>query len=515
MVFINDIRRGNLHMQLMYKALFELSADRSEFMSRLFTKAKPASVTASSTAGELSEAYWLADTIVENNNARYNANLKALHRSPDENAQAAARQRRRRGISNVYYQFYYHGPKITYSSSSTSNPNAITTMPTYGDLIMATDGQGIFRGYLASEATFKIMKDLESRNLVIPVVGDFAGPKALRAIGALGPRSRRDRHRVLPLERRAVPAAERRLAQLLRERRQHAAHRREHVHPIGQQQRRRRRRGSSIRSARCRPKRQDAAEHSPDDLTDATTEGTSQCSSPIPPCGYVCVRRSCWRSPSRSSGRARAGVRRPAPGSHRRRGVLAPREPSSPNPAVISDRTISSRTKSCSPASSRRSRARAKARRRLPRRRARAELHLHRRDSRRGSRSSSTSAAATCTCSCSTRRCSSCRRSRAEFVGRLFNREGLGAARHGRVGARICSRRRSRRPSRADAVYRSRLADVREWLLDACTGLPLSAADLEGIVIDLRGAAPLRADDHLALVRQRAIGRPGRRTPSS
>ena len=36
--FVIDIRRGNLHLQLMYKALFELSADRAEFFSRLFTK---------------------------------------------------------------------------------------------------------------------------------------------------------------------------------------------------------------------------------------------------------------------------------------------------------------------------------------------------------------------------------------------------------------------------------------------------------------------------------------------
>ena len=41
MVFITDIRRGNLHTHLMYKALFELSADRAEFVSRLFTKKRP------------------------------------------------------------------------------------------------------------------------------------------------------------------------------------------------------------------------------------------------------------------------------------------------------------------------------------------------------------------------------------------------------------------------------------------------------------------------------------------
>ena len=35
MVFIVDIRRGNLDLQLMYKALFEMSKDRAEFVSRL------------------------------------------------------------------------------------------------------------------------------------------------------------------------------------------------------------------------------------------------------------------------------------------------------------------------------------------------------------------------------------------------------------------------------------------------------------------------------------------------
>jgi hypothetical protein len=36
---------------------------------------------------------------------------------------------------------------------------------------------------LANEQAFAFMKDLERRNAMVPVVGDFAGPKALRAIG--------------------------------------------------------------------------------------------------------------------------------------------------------------------------------------------------------------------------------------------------------------------------------------------------------------------------------------------
>ena len=50
MVFITDIRRGNLHTQLMYKALFEMSADRAEFIGKLFTKKRPEGLTTKSTA---------------------------------------------------------------------------------------------------------------------------------------------------------------------------------------------------------------------------------------------------------------------------------------------------------------------------------------------------------------------------------------------------------------------------------------------------------------------------------
>ena len=42
MVFIVDVRRGNLQLHLMYKALFELSTDRADFVSRLFSKKRPA-----------------------------------------------------------------------------------------------------------------------------------------------------------------------------------------------------------------------------------------------------------------------------------------------------------------------------------------------------------------------------------------------------------------------------------------------------------------------------------------
>src|ERR1051325_6352441 len=47
MAFIIDIRRGNLHEHLLYKALFEMSSDRADFLSRLFSRKRPAGLTAS------------------------------------------------------------------------------------------------------------------------------------------------------------------------------------------------------------------------------------------------------------------------------------------------------------------------------------------------------------------------------------------------------------------------------------------------------------------------------------
>ena len=50
MAFILDIRRGNLLEHLMYKALFELSVDRADFVSRLFSKPRPAGLDATTTS---------------------------------------------------------------------------------------------------------------------------------------------------------------------------------------------------------------------------------------------------------------------------------------------------------------------------------------------------------------------------------------------------------------------------------------------------------------------------------
>src|ERR1700681_4548785 len=74
MAFIVDIRRGNLDLHLVYKALFELSADRGEFVSLLFSRKRPKGLTEKSSAAEIFEAF--GD--VERSEALYAENLKLI-----------------------------------------------------------------------------------------------------------------------------------------------------------------------------------------------------------------------------------------------------------------------------------------------------------------------------------------------------------------------------------------------------------------------------------------------------
>ena len=182
MVFITDIRRGNLHTQLMYKALFEMSADRADFIGRLFTKPRPPGLSTKSTAREIMDAYWDINTSLE---AAYRANLTAIFDHLTKKRKLSLAKPDLDGIEWVYYNFWWWGPSITYNSSSSSGRGGggAANATTYYDLMTATDAAGLARSYLASEENFKVMKDLHERNLLVPAVGDFGGPKALRAVG--------------------------------------------------------------------------------------------------------------------------------------------------------------------------------------------------------------------------------------------------------------------------------------------------------------------------------------------
>jgi hypothetical protein len=179
-VFITDIRRGNTHTQLMYKALFELSADRADFVARLFTRKRPEGLTASSTVQEIFRAFATAPAGTE---AAFKENMKALRELLEQKHKFNLANGDLEGIEYVYHSFFAFGPGISYNSTGQGFGGRGGNFSTYADIMMQTDQNNISRGYLANEDNYKVVKSLEEKNLVIPLVGDFGGPKAIRSAG--------------------------------------------------------------------------------------------------------------------------------------------------------------------------------------------------------------------------------------------------------------------------------------------------------------------------------------------
>jgi hypothetical protein len=249
--FLVDVRRQSMLQHLMYKAAFELSRDRADFISLLFSKPRPAGLDSTTSLFDIWESYWSVPSdreLVGDNLNRILAHLTLTHRFAlsTEDLQT---------LRYTYEVFFRFGPTVSYSATLDKAAPVIPAgqgtlsfvggriLPTredtlkadtdsaamvaringgvpreirpgvlasvtvsvidpfsglrvagtavtryyggvnFASLSMAADDDGVPRGFLANEANFRYVKDLHTRNLFVPLVGDFAGPKAIRSIG--------------------------------------------------------------------------------------------------------------------------------------------------------------------------------------------------------------------------------------------------------------------------------------------------------------------------------------------
>ena len=199
--FIVDIRHQNAMQHLMYKALFETSKDRAEFLAKRFAREPLQGVDTTSSVAALFEA--LAKQPADS--ARYRANLRAIIARLTDVHRFALSDSERVSLGCVYGAFFTQGPDLTYNhASECRNPGQFGygigggvigpgpgggmgrfgfRMPTYQGMVTETDSAGVNWSYLGSEARFRAVKSMQERNLIVPLTGNFAGPRALRAVG--------------------------------------------------------------------------------------------------------------------------------------------------------------------------------------------------------------------------------------------------------------------------------------------------------------------------------------------
>src|SRR5262249_50791524 len=139
MAFIIDIRRQNMILHLMYKAIIEASNDRADFLSRLFSRPRPATLdrTAATAAPKvLLDAY----DKVSADEALFQKNLREITDRLTKRHGFALSTDDIRTIEYIYRAFFSEGPDLRYSYPR--QQFGARWFPNYTDLMTASDLAG-------------------------------------------------------------------------------------------------------------------------------------------------------------------------------------------------------------------------------------------------------------------------------------------------------------------------------------------------------------------------------------
>jgi len=175
--YLIDIRRDNMLLHLLFKALFSLSSTRVEYLSLLAARPSPANL----------ESWRGADV------ERVVAHIDAARPLPD--SPRLALQARvetviagfgvplsasdKATVDGFHREFMQAGLSLVFRARGLP---ARDYYPSFRDLLLESDPLGRRLSFLADESAFHYVKSLHARDLIVPVVGDVAGTRAMRAI---------------------------------------------------------------------------------------------------------------------------------------------------------------------------------------------------------------------------------------------------------------------------------------------------------------------------------------------
>jgi hypothetical protein len=182
-VYIVDIRRGNMLEHLVLRGCFEAGESRAGFLSALLARRPRRSHGGDEDAGTklstdgfapLAAAFAsvppdraLRDEGIARSHALL-ARLHVVHAPRDDET-----------IARIHDAFFTRGLAIAFTMK-----NGGTWYPTLGEMLAERDPNGDQASFLASEERYRRVRRLVLANRVIPVVGDFGGRHALAAVAA-------------------------------------------------------------------------------------------------------------------------------------------------------------------------------------------------------------------------------------------------------------------------------------------------------------------------------------------
>ena len=177
LAFIVDIRRQNLLMQLIYKAAFDEARSRSHFLSLVLGRDHEASRDGKPTDG-IDEV--LAQVSADAMSAETYARAHATLTKRIEGYGVTLSDDDKKHLELTHKALFDGQLEIRFALKEKNG----RTYPTLRELLGAKSPSGKTEGFLASEEAFRFVQSMERDHRVIPLVGDFAGDKALPGLGA-------------------------------------------------------------------------------------------------------------------------------------------------------------------------------------------------------------------------------------------------------------------------------------------------------------------------------------------
>ncbi len=174
--FILDIRHLAATHHLLYKALFHLSPERAQFLSRLLSRplAKEKPMAANVAMNDLLSFF----SSTKADEKFYAATLDEVRKTIEKDFQIKLTAADHKELEHVLHSFKADGLEIAFRFGG-----GWSYFPTLREIVAQTDANGKSGHFLGSVEDYDFVRQLQMKNLVIPITGDFGGKKALAAIG--------------------------------------------------------------------------------------------------------------------------------------------------------------------------------------------------------------------------------------------------------------------------------------------------------------------------------------------
>lgn len=176
--FIVDVRRENMLQHLLLNAILAKAETPYQYLCWLFSR-KPHSHSEPSFGSGLEEVIRAFETVAPSEEV-FAENQESLFRYIQRELGISLAPEDRRRIQSIYRSFFVEQLELRFRSHGR---RPMPHHPTYRTLITARSSAGTESHFLASVEDYAFVRSLSVSGRLVPVVGDFAGSHALRAVG--------------------------------------------------------------------------------------------------------------------------------------------------------------------------------------------------------------------------------------------------------------------------------------------------------------------------------------------